>query len=300
MIIGVLTREFALLASDRMITRSQNGRIIARQVSDTKCFVLDDSYLVGYSGVARFDSERMEYWISAKLAGVPPRQRPAELAAIADEAMWRTESFTKPLTFIGLGFREDASSGRVEPHLWAVSNCFDPVTGALGDLATGGEMILRDFDIGEDQCCVVTIGEDPEVGDVQALLAAAHVVTVDPQHCADPSSLVRPIAEVISKSSRVYPTVSDVVTVVNLPHPARNRREGITTLLGSAEPGYLVSNVTSVTLGAANSRDHYGPAFVGEPGDIQITGVRVYAGDDVKILGPQVDDWQEFSDEETP
>jgi hypothetical protein len=98
------------MSSDRRIFRSRAGKIIEQHDSDTKVFVLERQYVVGYSGVARFGGQRMEEWLSAKLASVAPADWLTVLQTAIEDAIHQFDKYHEVVSFVGVGFRGNSFS----------------------------------------------------------------------------------------------------------------------------------------------------------------------------------------------
>ena len=76
LIIGILSKGYVALASDRRLTWYQDGpggrKIIKQGDSDTKAFLLAGCFLMGYTGLARVRDTTMEEWVAHQLAGIEP------------------------------------------------------------------------------------------------------------------------------------------------------------------------------------------------------------------------------------
>lgn len=289
LIVAVLTKEFALLSSDRRITRTRDGQIIEQHDSDTKVFVLDRQYVVGYSGVARFGGERMEDWLAGKLASVSPVDRLNVLQAEMENAVHEFDTYHEVISFVGVGFRSN-SFGPPIPHAWILSNALDVTTGEVAAQYLRAGVRRFDASLAAEGALVLHIGETPLRNDLRLFTARAkgHAFRTD-GGVLDPFDLVEPLAELTIKTSGVHPTVGDVVQVTNLARPDRDENEGIVMWIGEIEPGDRVTSVLSTVHGPGASEVVPHHAFVGASGAI-VTGAISQKGSLVE-LGPQIDPW---------
>jgi hypothetical protein len=273
MVIGVLTAEYALLASDRMITRTVDGAFTEQHPSDMKTFVFQSQYLVAYSGIGRFGRVPMEQWVSETLQAVPVNDRIEALRVALEAEVWRTGNARRPLTFIGLGFRDNGLSAKAVPHAWAISNTINQASGLLTSLATGVEMRTLELPLDTSGLLIANIGERPREeylrqieSDVQRHSSQLHMRS-------DPAPIAGLLAAVIIRESERYLTVSDEVTVVNLPTPERNLTGVVSIAIAEQTPGTLVTESIAQTYGSINYGRVFGPAIIAPPGEPQMYGV---------------------------
>ena len=89
LITSFLTKDFAVLASDRRVSWQEDGITVLTQDAENKAAVLCGHLLVGYTGFARLDGQRTDEWIVEKLSGVPYEQYLNVLAAGTEAAVRR-------------------------------------------------------------------------------------------------------------------------------------------------------------------------------------------------------------------
>jgi hypothetical protein len=118
--IAVLTREYALMATDRRITTTHaSGRSATYEDSDTKTAILDGRYLTGFAGLGRVPSrdidpvtklpkrQRLESWLANQLEGVESAQY-IDAVATAIGVACETSGHDKPHKFICIGYEQEA------------------------------------------------------------------------------------------------------------------------------------------------------------------------------------------------
>src|SRR3712207_7977 len=125
LIMAAVTPHYAILVSDRRITRYRQTRntleVVSQQDSDTKSVFLDGRYIMGFTGKASIAEEPMEKWLCDTLAGIDPNNYFAVIEAEFGKVC-EADRYEGPHAFLAAGFRDD---GQNAPELVIVSNSMD-------------------------------------------------------------------------------------------------------------------------------------------------------------------------------
>ena len=171
-IIGVMSKEYVLLAADRQLTFAEGPRR-GQVAEDNECKLVSlcHAWGIGYSGLARLDGKPTHRWIATTLAAARvynPDQASETLLVQAPKAIARYEPHLRSLTFVIGGWACIDESAFLCPHFCVVSNALDGSGRSLEQPAAEFRrniLVLRP----EANIAVLVIGE-PLVSDRKANL----------------------------------------------------------------------------------------------------------------------------------
>ena len=128
-ILGLLTPDYVMLASDRLLTW-QGGPNDGRVFRDEECKLVCVNNLagIGYTGLARLGGRPAHEWIGVTLATANcrrPRDAVEALAAHAPTAVRQVARHLRGLTFLTAGWDWFDDPPVLRPHFALVSNTFD-------------------------------------------------------------------------------------------------------------------------------------------------------------------------------
>jgi len=128
-ILSVLTHEYALLVSDRLLTYPA-GPKAGEVFADDECKLVSLCNLcgIGYSGVARLDGIPTHKWIAKTLAAancLNAAQASQTLVQMAPRALSRIRSDLRRQVFLLAGWAHFKTLPGLRPHLSVVTNALD-------------------------------------------------------------------------------------------------------------------------------------------------------------------------------
>ena len=138
LILAVITHSFAMLASDRRITTTEvdpsepgGYRVTCQDDTDTKCWLVDRSHAMGFTGLARIrvtDLEtglekrrRLESWFMEHLHPEPHEDYFDVLADVFGP-LCEDQHWYRPHTFLAAGYRDLSRRGAINPEIVTVTN----------------------------------------------------------------------------------------------------------------------------------------------------------------------------------
>ena len=134
-ILGVITRDYALLASDRRLTIAEGPRRGEPYDDDTcKLVSLCGVCGIAYSGLAHIEANPTHEWIGKTLASencCHPERASRVLVERAGRAFAKVRPEIRSHTFLISGWAEFTDFVGVRSHFCAISNCLDEAGRAL-------------------------------------------------------------------------------------------------------------------------------------------------------------------------
>lgn len=272
LILAYMSEDHAVLVSDRRATWVEGKKRVWVD-DENKAIVLGGALLMGYTGLARLDDQRVDQWVVEQLADVDPRDYLTSLKGKTQAAIDRM-GVPKRLSghaFIAVGFLSDAAGAPV-PVAFEVSNALIGKHGAWVPsrnwAAARGTLDGQPFKLGAYGAppsearlreCVRLIGRYRKnrpgrvIGVVEHMVRLAREVAVrEPGVSADLSVSVFPRAAFPASDSTIQALKEPVLDVVTLflPGPETAVRAG--TIYGPAtiSPGYASFGL-EVRVGAA-------------------------------------------------
>lgn len=124
LITWAITAEYAVIVSDRRVTRLVRGRAVSFEDEAMKTFLLNGQLLMGYTGLAEICGKPMDIWVAERLAGQDPLSWPEILKAEMQEYYRVTPAVRGiPHHFRLLGFGYNPSRVSRIPMGIEISNC---------------------------------------------------------------------------------------------------------------------------------------------------------------------------------
>jgi hypothetical protein len=195
LVLGCLTPEFVVLTSDRRITRRDDaGRKLFHVDSDLKTFQIGTDYLVGYCGVARFNNQPMQEWVTHLLHEVDAGDKLRVLREAVEATVWSEGKHHEPVAFMGVGFCDDESGRRV-PHGWIWSNALDE-TGAFAPEKLAFGFRLAEGTTSDNEVRVAPIGV--KVWDEEMLTTLKAITRDGPPEPERTASLLAALSETVA------------------------------------------------------------------------------------------------------
>ncbi|WP_322769242.1 hypothetical protein [Frankia sp. Cr1] len=125
LVMSCISKEYAILASDRRITWLKKGTPPNREDTENKAIVLCGRFLMGYTGLARLGGVKTEQWVAETLFNVSPSDY---FRVLAENSRSAVAALKLPIqesghAFVAVGFGSARSSpGDLQPVGIMVSN----------------------------------------------------------------------------------------------------------------------------------------------------------------------------------
>lgn len=272
LVLGAVTDRYVVLATDRRISWRQGGRQVTRTDSDTKSFVLNGQFIMGFTGVARVLQTRMERLVAECLVDVRPQEYFTTLADCFSRTLIDQNLRHEPLSFLAIGFMAKAKvpsvGQRLDPVAILVSNS-QVIEGCKIRSRTGvSDFTVSSFYLENRRHTVVSVGQ-PVPPELSKQLERWLRVLVkggveNPYLAAD--SVVRVLRATAAKNKAVG--MGSIVTI--LPSVAVPATEMVVPLAGGLTPNRLASLYVPP---GASATEWYAPAVI-SPG-MMIIGSQV-------------------------
>jgi hypothetical protein len=101
LITWAITPEYAVVVSDRRVTRMRGGRAVSFEDEAMKTFLLNGQLLMGYTGLAEVGGTPMDFWVAELLAGDDPLRWPEILCEGMQEYYRKTPASEESRTTLG-------------------------------------------------------------------------------------------------------------------------------------------------------------------------------------------------------
>lgn len=124
LITWAITPEYAVVVSDRRVTRMRGGRAVSFEDEAMKTFLLNGQLLMGYTGIAEVGGTPMDFWVAERLAGHDPLRWPEILCEAMQEHYQKTPAVRGiPHHFRLMGFGYKPGRALRIPMGIEISNC---------------------------------------------------------------------------------------------------------------------------------------------------------------------------------
>jgi hypothetical protein len=159
LIAWAITREYAVVISDRRVTRMVGGRAVSFEDEAMKTFLLNGQLLMGYTGLAEIGGKPMDFWAAERLAGHDPLRWPKILSDGMQEYYRKTPAVRGiPHHFRLLGFGYRPGRALRIPMGIEISNCtWREAGGRVQAFSVGDFQVLNNV-FGNHQMLVGAVG----------------------------------------------------------------------------------------------------------------------------------------------
>jgi hypothetical protein len=135
LIMAAITRSYAIVASDRRITRRERDatgvfKKTSFDDSDTKTIMLDRRYLMGFAGLGRVQvpgqtkGKRLEQWMAEDALAEAPREGHDYFDVLARKSgpLCEEQNHLEPHIYIAAGWQNENKRGATDAELVVVQN----------------------------------------------------------------------------------------------------------------------------------------------------------------------------------
>jgi hypothetical protein len=176
LILSLITREFAMQASDRRLTDMRTGRLSNDHAN--KAIVWGGAVTFAFTGLANIESERMDIWMAKAMRHANSLRRALE--SVCQRAERHPRIKRRPLAIVGAGVAHDSTvktEGRdlIRPTLCWAGNCLDEQGNPIvpnGTWKNGGRWMLA-----REPFLLHVAGQRLEQGESERLNAALTAMT---------------------------------------------------------------------------------------------------------------------------
>ncbi|MEJ3405478.1 hypothetical protein WDJ51_12115 [Rathayibacter sp. YIM 133350] len=160
LITWAITPEYAVIVSDRRVTRLVRGRAVSFEDSAMKTFLLNGQLLMGFTGLAEVGGQSMAEWVADRLAGQNPLDWP-EILRDAMQAYYGTTPAVRGIPhhfrLLGFGYNTARVPARI-PMGIEVSNCEWREAGGRVQAYGVGDFTVRHNGLGNHRVLVGAVG----------------------------------------------------------------------------------------------------------------------------------------------